>query len=414
MKIFERFRRKRKYMKYAKMLNGYTPIFSQFGSDIYASDVVQQAVGCLVTEMKKVNIVHTVGGANNTTPVNDNLQKVLNEPNPIMSSSDMMEKIMWNLLLNYNSFIVPIWETKTDRNGLTHREFTALYPIQPKNVTFLDTETDELWIRFDFSSGYTFEMPYSDVIHIKKNFSVNDYMGGDVNGQPDNRALLKILRLNDELLRGIARALRISTNINGIIKYNTLLDRNKSMETEIKNFEKKILENQSGILPMDLGAEFTQLSRDIKIIDKDLLEFIDSKILRHFGVPLAILTGDYTKEQYEAFYQKSLEPIIISLSQAFTKTLFTPREKAIGHKVRFLEKELIFMTTAQKIELIRLLGDAGDIYENEKRIAFGLAPLEELEGVRMQSLNYVNAEYAKDYQLTTTETTESTGGDSNE
>ena len=28
--------------KYAKILNGYTPIFSQFGQDIYASDVVQQ------------------------------------------------------------------------------------------------------------------------------------------------------------------------------------------------------------------------------------------------------------------------------------------------------------------------------------------------------------------------------------
>ena len=31
-------------MKYAEMLNGYIPIFSQFGQDIYASDVVQQAI----------------------------------------------------------------------------------------------------------------------------------------------------------------------------------------------------------------------------------------------------------------------------------------------------------------------------------------------------------------------------------
>ena len=35
------------------MLNGYTPIFSQFGNDIYASDVVQQAIVCIVDEMKK-------------------------------------------------------------------------------------------------------------------------------------------------------------------------------------------------------------------------------------------------------------------------------------------------------------------------------------------------------------------------
>jgi hypothetical protein len=31
--------------------------------------------------------------------------------------------------------------------------------------------------------------------------------------------------------------------------------------------------------------------------------------------------------------------------------------------------------------------------------AFGLGPLPELEGVRMMSLNYVNVEYAREYQL---------------
>ena len=29
---------------YAQMLNGYTPVFSQFGDNIFASDVVQQAI----------------------------------------------------------------------------------------------------------------------------------------------------------------------------------------------------------------------------------------------------------------------------------------------------------------------------------------------------------------------------------
>ena len=32
-------------------------------------------------------------------------------------------------------------------------------------------------------------------------------------------------------------------------------------------------------------------------------------------------------------------------------------------------------------------------------MAIGLEPLEELVGVRMQSLNYINTEYAKEYQL---------------
>lgn len=32
---------------------------------------------------------------------------------------------------------------------------------------------------------------------------------------------------------------------------------------------------------------------------------------------MAILTGDYTKHQHEAFYQKKLEPLVIAISQSY-------------------------------------------------------------------------------------------------
>ena len=56
------------------------------------------------------------------------------------------------------------------------------------------------------------------------------------------------------------------------------------------------------------------------------------------------------------------------------------------------------MSVSQTLEMVRLLGDSGALYENEKRVAFGLRPLPELAGVRMQSLNYVNIDIAKKYQ----------------
>ena len=39
-----KFKKQKENKKYAAMLNGWAPIFSQFGNDIYASDVVQQAI----------------------------------------------------------------------------------------------------------------------------------------------------------------------------------------------------------------------------------------------------------------------------------------------------------------------------------------------------------------------------------
>ena len=60
------------------------------------------------------------------------------------------------------------------------------------------------------------------------------------------------------------------------------------------------------------------------------------------------------------------------------------------------------MNISQTLEMARIMGDRGSIYENELRCAFGLPPLAELEGKRMQSLNYVDVEYAKQYQTGTT------------
>ena len=57
--FINKFKKIKQNFKYAKMLNGYTPIFSQFGQDIYASDVVQQAISCLVTELIKANPYQT-------------------------------------------------------------------------------------------------------------------------------------------------------------------------------------------------------------------------------------------------------------------------------------------------------------------------------------------------------------------
>ena len=42
--FFKNWRQENNNVKYVNMLNGSYPIFSQFGDDIYASDVVQQAL----------------------------------------------------------------------------------------------------------------------------------------------------------------------------------------------------------------------------------------------------------------------------------------------------------------------------------------------------------------------------------
>lgn len=400
MKWFDNlFKRPPKNRKFAPTMDGFLPIYTQFGTNIYASDVVQQALKCIVDEMKKLNPTHVRYKGNDPTPVRGNVQDILDNPNDLMTTSEFIEKIVWMLLMNYNAFIIPTYYTWIDdKTGAERRYYEALYPINPTQVDFIEDGSGRLYCHFWFWNGYDTTIPYDDVIHIRYNYSINQYMGGNEMGQPDHQALLGTLQLNDDLLKGVAKAMNASYAINGIVKYNTLMDDGKT-EAALKELENKLRNNESGFLPIDLKAEFTPLEHKSALVDKDTLEFIDSKILRNWGVPLAILTGDYTKEQYEAFYQKVLEPLALAMSQAFTKKMFTSRERAFGNKIELYPKELIFMTVTQTLEMINMLSPTGGLFENEKRVALGLRPLPELEGKRYMSLNWVDADKANEYQM---------------
>ena len=348
--------------------------------------------------MKKLNPTHVKEDGADKISCTSNIQAILDKPNELMTTSDFIEKIVWQLFFNYNSFILPTYYVWTDKSGTEKRYYTGLYPLAPTQVDFIQDASDQIYISLKFANNYETTIKYSDIIHIRYDFSVNEFLGGDETGQPDYRALLKTLQLNEDLLTGVSSAMKSSFAINGVVKFNTMLDNGKT-EAALKDLEMHLKRSESGFLPIDLKSEFIPLDKKVQLVDDNTLKFIDEKILRHFGVPLCILTGDYTKAQYEAFYQKTLEPLIIAIGQAFTRTLFTDRERAFGNRIILYPKDLIFMSVDQTLEMIRLLGDTGGLYENEKRVAFGLRPLPELEGVRKQSLNYVDVNIANQYQM---------------
>ena len=119
------FRKQPKNTKYAPTFDGWMPIYSQFGTDIYASDVVQQALKCIVDEMKKLKPTHIRYNGNDPIPVQGNVQDILNNPNQLMTTSEFIEKIVWLLLMNYNVFIIPTYYTWVDQKTGAERRYYA-------------------------------------------------------------------------------------------------------------------------------------------------------------------------------------------------------------------------------------------------------------------------------------------------
>ena len=380
---------------YAKMLSGETPIFSQFGEDIYASDIVKNCIRCTADEMSKLKPKHIrILAEDKQQTINSSINRLLKvSPNPLMTTSEFLEKCVWLRETTYNCFIYPQFYI----NESGKRIYTGFYPLNPRNVDFLEDESGTLFIKFTFGNGMEVTLKYSNIIHWRKDFSFNEFMGGNAQGQADNRELLKILNINNTITEGLDKAVKSSLTINGIVKINTLLD-DENQQKERAKFERQLQTSQSGILALDMKSDFISLSRNNPVvIDKNILEFVEAKILNRYGVSFPILTGDFTDEQYQAFYDKKLEPMINSLGQAFNKCLFTDREIDMGNEVIFYPQKLLFTNTKNKIAVGDILGNRGALTDNQLLELFGYPPFEGGD-IRHMSLNYINRDLADSYQ----------------
>lgn len=149
--FINKFKKQKENKSHVKGLNGYTPVYGQFGTDIFASDVVQQAINCLVTELTKIHPQHIRKNGSDYIPVDGDIQKLLNQPNERMSQSDFLEKVFWQLFLNYNAFIIPTYDIEY-RDGKKTKKFTGLYPIQPLQVDFYKIQLEVYLLSLDLQA----------------------------------------------------------------------------------------------------------------------------------------------------------------------------------------------------------------------------------------------------------------------
>src|SRR5690606_35162550 len=138
----------------------------------------------------------------------------------------------------------------------------------------------------------------------------------------------------------------------------TMMD-DDAQKKEREKFESAIESGKSGIMALDLKGEYVDIKPNPKIVDKDVLDFLQNKVLNNYGVSIPILTGDYNDDQYQAVYEKTLEPLVISLGQAFSKTIFSQRELDFGNEIVFYQKDMMYLNTTAKLNLLKTAGEQG-------------------------------------------------------
>ncbi len=377
-----------------KLTNSYLLPFIPFGDNITKSDVVMICIDRIASQCAKLKMSYVKKNEKGEqSEKNGDISFVLkHRVNKYMTPYQFLYKTVTLLLLNDNAFVYPLYD-KYDGT------LEGLYPLRPIVVEPIEDEASSLFLKFYFEDGRNYILPYENVIHLKRFYGKHDIFGGS-NSNGEHEALLKTLKINDALLQGVEGAVYTSFQIRGLIKINGILkeaDKQKQVD-EFNRALKRAKNDDSSIIPMDGKSDYIPLNVDPKLVDADTLDFVQAKILDYFGVSKAIFTNNYNEDEYNAFYESTIEPIAIQLSEAFSLGLLTDNQLIRGEEIIFFSERLQYASWNTKVNAIEKLMGLGIMSLNESRALLGLEPLEGGDK-RLQSLNYVDADKANQYQV---------------
>ena len=376
-----------------------------FGTNISKSDVVKIAIDRIASQCAKLKPRHIKNENDKTvTDKTGKLSFILkHKPNEVMTPYQFIYKVITKLFIDDNSFVYPMFD---------EGELKGLYPLNPIMVEPIVDSGNNYYLRFQFENKETFIIPYENIIHLKRFYHDNDIFGGSGH-KGDQEALFKAININENVLQGVENALRSSMQIKGLLKMNAMLnetDKNKQLTSFNETLRESIKNKGSSIIPIDLKSEYIPLNVDPKLIDKETLEFLNDKILNYFGVSSPIFSSNYSEDEFNSFYEQTIEPLAIQLSEAFSLGLLTDNEIKRGEQVVFYSERLQYASWNTKVTAIEKLMGLGIMSLNESRALLGLEPVENGDK-RLQSLNYVDALKANQYQVGESEDLNNEGND---
>lgn len=368
-----------------KMMNGYVPVFTQFGNESYNSDVVRSAIDAIARNAAKLKPKHIRRINGKVNPQDSNIQNLLQvQPNPFMDAYTFYYKIITQLYMQNNSFVY----IDTDNNG----GIKGFYPINPGTTELIEFK-GEVYAKFTFFGGEKITLPYTDLIHLRRFFYKNDFYG-----ETNNHALYPTLELINTTDQGIINAIKSSASLRGILKFTSML-KESDMKRQRDKFMSEYMDitNNGGVAVTDAKADYIPLNSEPKLIDGNQMALIEEKVYKYFGVSKSIVISNYTEDEWNAFYESVIEPLAIQMSLQFTTKIFSDREKGFGNEIIFESNRLAYASNKTKTLLIQELMPMGVLSINEAREILNMAPVEDGDK-RILSLNYVNAAKADKYQ----------------
>lgn len=359
---------------YFKMLNGYTPVFTNAPESIYEMELTRAAIHSFATFCSKLK--PEVRGS-----AKKDLERVLQfRPNPFMDTSKFLYRTATILSVNNTVFIVPI---ENDYGALC-----GYYPVLPSRCEVIDVH-GKPYLRYTFSTGQKAVIEFERV-GILTNFQYKDDFFGE-----NNAAFRPTMELINTQNQGIINGVKNSASIRFLAKIaNMIKPEDITKERERFTADNLSPENQSGMVIYDAKfADVKPIESKPFTVNAAQMQQINENVFDYFGTNIHILQNDYTEDQWNAYYEGKVEPFAIQLSLVMSNMTYSARELAFDNAIYFTANRLQYASNKTKLEISTQLFDRGLLNRN------GVMDIWNMAHVDGGDKYYIRKEYAEVSEL---------------
>lgn len=339
--------------------------FFMWNGKLFQSDIIRACIRPKVKAIGKLVGKH-IRTDNTGIKVNPEpyLRFLLEEPNPYMTGQMLQEKLATQLAMNNNAFALII----RDDFGYP----TEIYPLPATTVEAIYDKQGNLYLKFYFKNGKQSTFPYSDIIHLRRDFNDNDIFGDS-----PASALIPIMEIISTTDQGIVKAVKNSNVIRWLLKYSTAM-RPEDLQNEAKKFAETYLSLESetmGTAAVDSKADIQRIEPKNYVPNAALIDRFTARLYSFFNTNKKIVQSEYTEDEWNSYYEAEIEPEAIQLAGEFTRKVFSRRERGFGNKIYFEASNLQCASLSTKLSLMGMV-DRGALTPNEWRETMSLAPIE--------------------------------------
>jgi hypothetical protein len=330
---------------YFEMLDGYTPIFSDYDGGVYEMELTRACIHTFASHCSKLRPV--VSGAST-----QGIQLMLDgKPNPFMTSPQFVYKVATLYDTKNTCFIVPILD-EFDR-------LVGFYPVNPSQTEVVEVG-GEPWLRYTFKNGK------KAAIELYRCGWVSKYLyNSDIKGE-DNRALHPTLQLLATQNQGIAEGIKNSASIRFMATQSNLVKK-EDMKKARKEWVEDNLGPDAGGLAVfpNTYTNVQQIKSEATLVDAEQMKLIENRVYKYFGSNEKILRNEATGDDWSAYYEGKIEPFVLQLSAAMTCMVFNESERKRGKAIIWSANRLQYMTNADKLQVSSQMFDRGILSIND-------------------------------------------------